>query len=259
MSPINSRKEVIMKKTNAPSASRANRANRANRASSLIFPTMRTFTNAAHSVHSTLRRTQTLAALAPHMLTHPAVRKAYATLTRALARAYAVPAPTPVLDGDTPASTGFVSVSAIQPWLDVDQHAETVRIGVSLRDLESFKDPRLLKVLEAFVGTADADGAEWESSTADYAFTMPNRDYSFERKLSLADPTRLPPGLRKALSRAHDTLVTLNHWDPTTPSELKIIVNVYAYVKSDSPLCRVVVTGVTERVIREEKKEIVCE
>jgi hypothetical protein len=76
--------------------------------------------------------------------------------------------------------------------------------------------------------------------------------------LSLADPTRLPPGLRKALSRAHDTLVTLNHWDPTTPSELKIIVAVYAYVKSDSPLCRVVVTGVTERVIREEKKEIVC-
>jgi hypothetical protein len=250
MSPINSRKEVIMKKTNAS----------ASRASSLIFPTMRTFTNAAHSVHSTLRRTQTLAALAPHMLTHPAVRKAYATLTRALARAYAVPAPTPVLDGDTPASTGFVSVSAIQPWLDVDQHAETVRIGVSLRDLESFKDARLLKVLEAFIGAGSgSDEAEWESSTADYAFTMPNRDYSFERKLSLADPTRLPPGLRKALSRAHDTLVTLNHWDPTTPSELKIIVNVYAYVKSDSPLCRVVVTGVTERVVREEKKEIVCE
>jgi hypothetical protein len=239
MSPINSRKEVIMKKTNAS----ASRAPRANRASSLILPTMRTLTNAAHSVHANLRRTQTLAALAPHMLTHPEVRKAYAALTRALAKAYAVPAP---------ADGGFVSVSAIQPWLDVDQHAETVRIGVSLRDLDSFKDARLLKVLEAFIG------AEWESSTADYAFTMPNRDYSFTRKLSLADPTRLPPGLRKALSRAHDTLVTLNHWDPATPSELKIIVNVYAYVKSDSPLCRVVVTGVTERVVREEKKEIVC-
>lgn len=241
-----------MKKTNA-SASRANTP----RASSLIFPTMRTFTNAAHSVHSNLRRTQTLAALAPHMLTHPEVRKAYTTLTRALARAYAVPAPTPALD-DACADV-YVSSGAIQPWLDVDQHAETVRIGVSLRDLESFKDERLLKVLEAFIGAGSgSDGAEWESSTADYAFTMPNRDYSFTRKLSLADPTRLPPGLRKALSRAHDTLVTLNHWDPTTPSELKIIVNVYAYVKSDSPLCRVVVTGVTERVIREEKKEIVC-
>ena len=251
MSPINSRKEAIMKKTNA-NTSRAPRA-------ALILPTMRTFTNAAHSVHSNLRRTQTLAALAPHMLTHPEVRKAYATLTRALARAYAVPAPTPALD-DACADV-YVSSGAIQPWLDVDQHAETVRIGVSLRDLESFKDARLLKVLEAFIGAGDgtADEAEWESSTADYAFTMPNRDYSFTRKLSLADPTRLPPGLRKALSRAHDTLNALNHWDPATPSELKIIVNVYAYVKSDSPLCRVVVTGVTERVVREEKKEIVCE
>jgi hypothetical protein len=242
MSPINSRKEVTMKKTNA-SPSRANRA-------SLILPTMRTFANAAHSVHSNLRRTQTLAALAPHMLTHPEVRKAYDTLTRALARAYAVPAPTPALDDDC--ADVYVSSGAIQPWLDVDQHAETVRIGVSLRDLDSFKDPRLMKVLEAFVG------AEWESSTADYAFTMPNRDYSFTRKLSLADPTRLPPGLRKALSRAHDTLSALTHWDTSTPKELKIVVNVYAYVKSDSPLCRVVVTGVTERVVREEKKEIVC-
>ena len=231
-----------MKKTNA-SPSRANRA-------SLILPTMRTFANAAHSVHSNLRRTQTLAALAPHMLTHPEVRKAYDTLTRALARAYAVPAPTPALDDDC--ADVYVSSGAIQPWLDVDQHAETVRIGVSLRDLDSFKDPRLMKVLEAFVG------AEWESSTADYAFTMPNRDYSFTRKLSLADPTRLPPGLRKALSRAHDTLSALTHWDTSTPKELKIVVNVYAYVKSDSPLCRVVVTGVTERVVREEKKEIVC-
>jgi hypothetical protein len=242
-----------MKKTNA-SPSRANRA-------SLILPTMRTFANAAHSVHSNLRRTQTLAALAPHMLTHPAVRKAYDTFTRALARAYAVPAPTPALDDDC--ADVYVSSGDIQPWLDVDQHAETVRIGVSLRDLDSFKDPRLMKVLEAFVGdggagSGAADGAEWESSTADYAFTMPNRDYSFTRRLSLADPTRLPPGLRKALSRAHDTLSALTHWDASTPKELKIIVNVYAYVKSDSPLCRVVVTGVTERVVREEKKEIVC-
>lgn len=232
-----------MKKTNAPS---------------LILPTMRTLADAARSVHSNLRRTQTLAALAPHMLTHPEVRKAYDTLTQALASAYAVPAPTPALDDDC--ADVYVSYGAIQPWLDVDQHAETVRIGVSLRDLESFKDERLLKVLEAFVGGADGSAAaEWEASTADYAFTMPNRDYSFIRRLSLADPTRLPPGLRKALARAHDALSALNPWDPSTPKELKIIVNVYAYVKSDSPLCRVVVTGVTERVVREEKKEIVCE
>lgn len=232
-----------MKKTNAPS---------------LILPTMRPLADAARSVHSNLRRTQTLAALAPHMLTHPEVRKAYDTFTRALASAYAVPAPTPALDDDC--ADVYVSYGAIQPWLDVDQHAETVRIGVSLRDLDSFKDARLLKVLEAFVGGADGSAAaEWEASTADYTFTMPNRDYSFTRRLSLADPTRLPPGLRKALARAHDTLSTLNPWDPSTPKELKIIVNVYAYVKSDSPLCRVVVTGVTERVVREEKKEIVCE
>jgi hypothetical protein len=170
-----------------------------------------------------------------------------------------VPAPTPALDDDC--ADVYVSSGAIQPWLDVDQHAGTVRIGVSLRDLDSFKDPRLMKVLEAFVGDGSgaADGAEWESSTADYAYAMPNRDYSFTRRLSLADPTRLPPGLRKALSRAHDTLSALTHWDTSTPKELTIIVAIYAYVKSDSPLCRVVVTGVTERVVREEKKEIVCE
>jgi hypothetical protein len=42
------------------------------------------------------------------------------------------------------------------------------------------------------------------------------------------------------------------------PTEMRINVSIYAYVKADSPTCRVVVTGVKERVIREETKEIVC-
>ena len=45
--------------------------------------------------------------------------------------------------------------------------------------------------------------------------------------------------------------------DPVA-GNFELNVTVYSYVKSDSPLCRVVVTGTTERIVREETKQIVC-
>jgi hypothetical protein len=58
----------------------------------------------------------------------------------------------------------------------------------------------------------------------------------------------MPAPLRRALLRAGDL----------APQAFDLRVVICAYVKTDSPLCRVVVTGVTERVVREEMKEIVC-
>ena len=95
---------------------------------------------------------------------------------------------------------------------------ETVRFGVSLHQLDSLKDKRLMRVLEKF--------ADWEGASQDYTYgNQPNRDFYFTHQ---------------------------------TPFGIRIKVAVYAYVKTDSPLCRVVVKGVTTKVVEEEIREIVC-
>lgn len=68
--------------------------------------------------------------------------------------------------------------------------------------------------------------ADWTAETRDYTYDAPNRDYHFERKY---------------------------------PQGFNVKFSVYAYVKSDSPTCRIVVKGVTTKVIEEEIREIVCE
>lgn len=226
-----------MKKTDTSLATRATRTSL----------DMRSFADAADSARREVRRVQALSTLAPHMLALPEVRKAYAMLTRALQAAYAA-AP---VDADT--GLPALSPYAIQPWMTVSQSADEVRIGVSLRGLDSFKDASLMEVLTPFVG---APG--WEASAYDYAFTQPNRDYAFTRMVTLfGSAERLPATLVRALRSAH-TALSATYDDCYMPKEVKIIVRVYAYVKSDSPMCRVVVTGTTERVVREETKEIVC-
>ena len=65
---------------------------------------------------------------------------------------------------------------------------------------------------------------DWETQVNEYTYGEPNKDFAFTKKLD----------------------------------GMEIRVCIYAYVKSDSPLCRIVVTGVTERVVREEVKQIVC-
>ena len=103
-------------------------------------------------------------------------------------------------------------------YMQTDAYDATLRIAVSLRDLDSFKDKKLTRLLEKF--------ADWESSTQDYTISnQPNRDFHFTHQTSFG---------------------------------IRIKVGIYAYVKSDSPLCRVVVKGVTTRVVEEEIREIVC-
>ena len=65
---------------------------------------------------------------------------------------------------------------------------------------------------------------DWETHVNEYTYGEPNKDFAFTKKID----------------------------------GMEIRVCIYAYVKSDSPLCRIVVTGVTERVVREETKQIVC-
>jgi len=104
--------------------------------------------------------------------------------------------------------------------LTAESYDSTVRLGVSLRGLDSFKDKRLTRLLEKFAG----DG--WVAHTHDYTFdNQPNRDFDFTQQAHFG---------------------------------IRIKVTIYAYVKSDSPLCRVVVKGVTTRVVEEQIREIVC-
>jgi hypothetical protein len=98
-----------------------------------------------------------------------------------------------------------------------DHWDRTVRLSLSMQDLEGFKDPNLIKVLAAF--------ADWDGESKDYTGDQPNRDFYFERR---------------------------------TLTGLSFRVSIYAYVRSDSPTCKIVVTGVNRRVVEEEIREIVC-
>lgn len=102
-------------------------------------------------------------------------------------------------------------------YMQTDFYDNTVRISVSLRGLDSFKDKKLTRLLEKF--------ADWKAGSTDWAHDIPNRDYWFEEH---------------------------------THFGIRIRVAIYAYVKSDSPLCRVVVKGVKTKIVEEEIREIVC-
>lgn len=105
-------------------------------------------------------------------------------------------------------------------YMTADAYDNTLRISVSLRGLDSFKDKRLTRLLEKFAG----DG--WVAHTQDHTYeNQPSRDFSFTQQAYFG---------------------------------IRIKVAIYAYVKSDSPLCRVVVKGVTTKVVEEEIREIVC-
>ena len=106
-----------------------------------------------------------------------------------------------------------------QSYLSLGLYSKRVRITTTLRNLDSFKDKKLTVLLERFMGD------DWATRSDDYAEDEPNRDYECIKELG-------------------DNF------------EIRILIG--AYVKSDSPLCRVVVTGVTERIVREETREIVC-
>jgi len=100
--------------------------------------------------------------------------------------------------------------------MSVASYSNTIYINATVRNLDSFKDAKLTRLLEKFL--------DWEATVNEYTYGEPNKDFAFTKKLE----------------------------------GMEIRVCIYAYVKSDSPLCRIVVTGVTERVVREEVKQIVC-
>ena len=116
-------------------------------------------------------------------------------------------------------------------------YGNEIHMNCRLYDLDSFKDERLLKALAPF--------ADWESHTNDYTYGQPNRDFHFMKEFTWEHDTR---------AIAYKKLVKLDK----LPDHYAIRMAVYAYVKSDSPLCRVVVEGVKEEIIRTEIKKIVC-
>jgi hypothetical protein len=116
--------------------------------------------------------------------------------------------------------------------------SDTVFITIFMRGLDSFKDKRLLGVLEKF--------ADWQSNTFDYTSATPNRDYCFNRDFTWEHDNR---------SISYKKIVKEQVYLPET---FGICVSVYAYVKEDSETCRIVVKT-REELVTKEERFIVCD
>ena len=142
-----------------------------------------------------------------------------------------------------------------QPWVNVGDYNAAIDIGLTMRDLDSFKDERLTKLLERFAGDA------WTASTQDYTYNQPNRDYRFAMEIEdpladLLDEQRR--GLRLTAAERRSLAWLREHASYEVPRTLMITVGIYAYVKADSDACRIEVVGIEEEVIKKEIKRIVC-
>ena len=117
--------------------------------------------------------------------------------------------------------------------------SDTVYIAVPLRKLDSFKDKKLVSLLEKFV--------DWKSQSVDYtSSSQPNRDYIFTRDFTWEHDKR---------SIAYKKLIKEQY---NAPSTFGICIGVYAYVKEDSASCRIVVKT-HEEVVTKEERFIVCD
>jgi hypothetical protein len=129
--------------------------------------------------------------------------------------------------------------------IDCSDYSNTVTFSLYLRDLDSLKDKKLMRVLETF-----ATDPSWDSSSNDYTYDTPNRDYRFNKKTSIPMPAN-------EHSRWLDKHGYFWHEDRTTlPVEIQIFIS--AYVKADSDSCRIEVVDRVEKVVIEEVKRIVC-
>lgn len=141
------------------------------------------------------------------------------------------------------------------PWVTTSEYSAEVSLGLTLRELESFKDGRLTKLLSAFAGD------EWTATTTDYTYDQPNRDYRFTMEIEapladLLDEQRRGLRLTAAEQRS---LAWLREQAPyEVPRTVLLTVCIYAYVKADSDACRIEVVGIEEEVIKKEIKRIVC-
>lgn len=124
-------------------------------------------------------------------------------------------------------------------------YSNSVSFTLTLRDLDSLKAKPLLRVLDAFVSDPD-----WTTSSTDYTHDKPNRDYRFQKKLSIPMPVN-----------AHSRWLAKHNYfwhDDKTTLPVDITVYVNAYVKQDSDSCRIEVVDRVEKVVIEEVKRIVC-
>jgi len=133
-------------------------------------------------------------------------------------------------------------------WISDAVSSDIVTIGLSMRDLEGFKDKRLTRALEPFTDSA------WTCGTTDWTYGLPNRDFRFTKRVQLTLE------MRDQIERHTSARWLRNNGEHhLIPVGFSIQMLVSAYVKSDSETCRIVVKGITERVVQEEVKEIVCD
>lgn len=124
-------------------------------------------------------------------------------------------------------------------------YSNRVNFSLYMRDLDSLKDKKLMRVLENF-----ATDPEWDAGSSDYTYDTPNRDYRFDKKMSIPMPaTPAARWLEKHGYFWHDDKTTL-------PVEIQIYIS--AYVKMDSDSCRIEVVERKEKIVIEEVKRIVC-
>lgn len=128
---------------------------------------------------------------------------------------------------------------ALRTYADVmlAYSGNSVIIYCNIFDLPSFKDAKLLNILEKF--------ADWQSSTTDYTYNMPNRDFTFTRRFTWDHDTR---------SIAYKKLAK----EGAVPDTFELCVKLSAYVKQDSATCRII-TKTHEEVITKEERIIVCD
>lgn len=129
--------------------------------------------------------------------------------------------------------------------IHVSSYGDVVEYSLVLGELDGLKDdPKLLGVLEAF------SGSDWEASSHDYTYSnTPNRDFRFSKKVYLEIPE----------TNRHAQWLVQNGYLSGFDVPVNLNVTVCAYVRADSPTCRVVVTGFKEEVVRTEIREVVCE
>lgn len=129
--------------------------------------------------------------------------------------------------------------------VDMSTYTNSVRIYISLRDLDSFKDKTLTKVLEKF------SGDEWKAlpSSAWAIGDKPNVDYRFTR--------RIPWDTHKLHRTAAYKWLDI-HAPYDIPQSFEIELTLCAYVKGDSDMCRIEVKGVKEEVVTREVRVIRC-
>lgn len=119
--------------------------------------------------------------------------------------------------------------------------SDTVFISCMMSNLDGFKDPRLTTLLSRFADEG------WKATSNDYTSgDVPNRDYTFTRRFTWEHDTRAV-AYKKLIKEG------LN-----IPQTFEITVTISAWVKEDSPTCRIVTKEREETVVKIDKF-IVCE